>query len=88
MCIVYVCFIYIYILFLISKKYWGELYSRPSTLASTGAKVPLAPVESAPMRLIKNVVDKHTHVTKLFKANDEILQENYCLRAHAIMHEF
>ena len=31
------------------KSTGAKLYSRPSTLVSTGAKVPVAPVESAPM---------------------------------------
>ena len=35
----------------VQKGTGAKLYSRPRTLASTGAKVPVAPVESAPMIL-------------------------------------
>ena len=45
---VYVCIIYIHTMYN-PKGTGAKLYSRPRTLASTGAKVPVAPVESAPM---------------------------------------
>ena len=37
------------LIFLMAKRYWGELNSRPTTLVSTGANVPVATVETAPM---------------------------------------
>jgi len=42
-------YINIFIYFECTKGTGAKSYSRPRTLASTGAKVPVAPVESAPM---------------------------------------
>src|SRR6218665_1013520 len=41
----------LYYYFEYPKGTGAKLYSRPSALASTGAKVPVAPVESAPMSI-------------------------------------
>ena len=49
MCLCYICN-YNFIYFECPKGTGAKPYSRPRTLASTGAKVPVAPVESAPMR--------------------------------------
>src|SRR6218665_1206537 len=48
MCLCYMCN-YNFIYFECPKGTGAKLYSRPRTLASTGAKAPVAPVESAPM---------------------------------------
>ena len=52
MCLCYICN-YNFIYFECPKGTGAKPYSRPRTLASTGAKVPVAPVESAPMDLDK-----------------------------------
>src|SRR6218665_2570347 len=59
---VYVCIIYTHMpTCIIQKVLYSQLYSRPRTLASTGAKVPVAPVQSAPMLVLS--VAKGTEIT-------------------------
>src|SRR6218665_3760000 len=58
MCVLY---IYAYAYMYNPKGTGAKLYSRPRTLASTGAKVPVAPVQSAPMYVCTRGIVPHAY---------------------------
>src|SRR6218665_630648 len=85
MCNACVCVIYNYnfIYFECPKSTGAKPYSRPRTLGSTGAKVPVAPVESAPMhrthRILSNGCEYVGRVFTPCLTNLKTILMAYCL---------